>query len=79
MNQNIIENKKTGQSLNYCHLVKLSGTGNILNNFVNIKPPVQTSTTKILQPLHHQAVENSSPDPTITNTETLVLKSTQNQ
>ena len=79
MNQNLIENKKTRQGLDSFNLVKLSDTGNILNNFVNITPPVETSTTEILQPLHPQAVENSSPDPTITNTETPVLKSTQNQ
>ena len=58
MNQNIIENKKTRQGLNYFHLVKLSDTGNILTNFVTIILPVETSTTKILQPLHPQAVEN---------------------
>ena len=79
MNQNIIENKKTGQGLDYFHLVQLSDIGNILNNFVNITPPVQTSITKILQPIHPQAVENASPDPRITNTETPMLKSNQNQ
>ena len=52
MNQNLIENKKTRQGLDSFHLVKLSDTGNNLNNFVNITPPVETSTTEILQPLH---------------------------
>ena len=78
MNQNLIENKKTRQGLDSFHLVKLWYTANTLNNFVNITPPVETSTTEILQPLHPQAVENSSPDPTITNTKTPVLKFTQN-
>ena len=63
--QSLIENKKTQQDLDSFHVVDLSKTGN-------------TSTTKILQPLHPQAVENSSPDPTITNAKTPMLKSTQN-
>ena len=74
-NQNLIENKKTRQSLNSLHLVKLSDAGNILNNFVDITP----STTNVLQPLHPEAVENESPDPSFTNTETPMLKSTENQ
>ena len=78
MNQNVVENKRTWQGLNYFHLVKLSDTGNILNNFVNITPPVEISTTKILQPLHSQAIKNSLLDPTITSTITPVLKFTQN-
>ena len=57
MNQNIIENKKTQQGLDYFHLVKLSDTGNILNNFVNITP-VETIIMKILQPLYPHAGEN---------------------
>ena len=63
MNQNLIENKKTRQGLDSFHLVRLSDTGNTLNNFVNITPPA----------------ENSSRDSRITNTESPVLKSTQNQ
>ena len=31
--------------------LKLSGTGNILKNFVNVIPPIDTSTAKILHPL----------------------------
>ena len=79
MNQNLIEHTKTRQDLNSFRLFKLSGTGNILNNFVNIIPPLYTSTTDILQPLHPQAVENSSSDPTVTNNETPMPKSTQNK
>ena len=45
INQNLIENKKTRQGLNSLHLVKLSDEGNILNNFVDITPPFDTSTT----------------------------------
>ena len=59
MNQNLIENKKTWKGLDSFHLVKLSDTGNILNNLVNIIPPVDTSSTEIFQPLHPKAVENS--------------------
>ena len=76
MNQNLIENKKARQGLNSIHLVKLSDAGNILNNLVNIAPPVDTSTTEVLQPLHPQAVENSSLDPAFTDTD---LKYTENQ
>ena len=59
MNQNLIENKKIRKGLDSFHLVKFSDKGNILNNFVNITPPVETNPTEILQPLHPQAVENS--------------------
>ena len=79
MNQNLIENKKTRQGLDSFHLVKLLYTANTLNNFVNITPPVETSATEILQPVHPLAVENSLSDPTITITETPVIKSIQNQ
>ena len=79
INQNLIENKKTRQSLDSFHLVKLSDAGNILNNFVNITPPLGTSTTEILQPLHPKAVENTLPDAIFTNTDTPMLKSTKNQ
>ena len=75
MNHNLIENKKTRQGPDSFHLVKLSNAGNILN----ISPPVDTSTTEILQPLHPQALENSSPEAAITNTGTPILKSTQSQ
>ena len=34
---------------------------------------------EILQPLHSQPVENSSPDTTITNNEIPILKSSKNQ
>ena len=50
MNQNLIENKKNRQGLDFFHLVKLSDTGNIFNNFVNITPLVETNTTEVLQP-----------------------------
>ena len=79
MNQNLIENKKTWQGLDSFHLVKLSNAGNILNYSVNIMPPVETSTTEVLQELYPQAVENPSPDPTFTNTEAPILKSTENE
>ena len=79
INQNLIENKKTRQSLDSFHLVKLSDAGNILNNFVNSAPPLGTSTTDILQPLHPKAVENTLPDATFTNTDAPMLKSTKNQ
>ena len=79
MNQNLIENKKTRQGLDSFHLVKLSDTEYILYNFVNISPPLDTSTTEVLQPLHPQAVENALPDPAFTNTETPMLKSNGNQ
>ena len=39
INQNLVENKKTRQGLDSLHLVKLSDTGNIINNFVDITPP----------------------------------------
>ena len=32
-----------------------------------------------MQPLHPETVENASPDPAFTNTETPMLKSTENQ
>ena len=57
----------------------MSDAGNILNNFVDITPPFDTSTTDVLQPLHPEAVENKSPDSSFTNTETPMLKSTENQ
>ena len=79
MNQGLKEKRKTWQGLDSFHLVKLSDAGNILNNFVNITPPDDTSTTEVLQPLLPQTVENASPDPTFTNTETPMLKSTENQ
>ena len=79
INQNLIENKKTRQGLDSFHLVKLSDAGNILNNFVNSTPPLGTSTTDILQPLHPKAVENTLPDATFTNTDAPMLKSTKNQ
>ena len=79
INQNVIENKKTRQGLDSLHLVKLTDAGNILNNFVDIVPPFDTSTMKVLQPLHPEAVENVSPDPTFTNTQIPMLKSTENQ
>ena len=79
MNQNLIENKKTRQGRDSFHLVKLSDTEYILYNFVNISPPLDTSTTEVLQPLHPQAAENASPDPAFTNTETPLLKSNGNQ
>ena len=79
MNQNSIENKKTWQGLDSFHLVKLSNAGNILNYSVNIMPPVETSTTEVLQELHPKAVENPSPDPIFTNNEAPILKSTENE
>ena len=79
INQNLIENKKTRQGLDSFYLVKLSDAGNILNNFVNSTPPLGTSTTDILQPLHPKAVENTLPDATFTNTDAPMLKSTKNQ
>ena len=79
MNQNLIENKKTWQGLDSFQLVKLSNAGNVLNYSVNIIPPVETSTTEVLQELHPEAVENASPDPTFTNTEAAILKSTENE
>ena len=63
INQNLIENKKTRQGLDSLHLVELSDEGNILNNFVDITPSFDTSTTEVLQLLHPEAVENASPDP----------------
>ena len=75
INQNLIENKETWQGFNSFHLVKLSDAGNILNNYINNTPSVDTSPTEVLQPSHPQAVENASPDPTSTNTETPILKS----
>ena len=57
----------------------MSDTGNIVNNFVDITPPFDTSTIEVLQTLHPKAVENASPDPTFTNTETPMLKSTKTQ
>ena len=79
INQNLIENKKTRQGLDSLHLVKSSDEGNILNNFVDITPPFDTSTTEVLQPLHPEAVVNASPDPAFTNTETPMLISTENR
>ena len=79
INQNLIENKKTREGLDSLHLVELSDEGNILNNFVDITPPFDTSTTEVLQPLHSEAVENASPDPAFTNIETSMLKSTENR
>ena len=67
------ENKKTRQGLDFLHLVKSPDKGNILNNFVDITPAFDTSTTDVLQPLHPEAVENASPDPVFTNTETPML------
>ena len=61
INQSLIENKKTRQGLDSFHFVKLSDAGNILNNFVDITPPFDTSTTEVLQPFHPKAVENASP------------------
>ena len=58
INQNLIENKKTRQGLDSLHLVKSSDEGNILNNFVDITPPFDTSTTEVLQPLHPEAVRH---------------------
>ena len=77
INQNLIENKKTRQGLDSLHLVKLSDEGNILN-FVDITRLFDTGTTDVLQHLHSEAVENASPDPAFTNTETSMLKSTEN-
>ena len=34
---------------------------------------------EVLQSLHPEAVENASPDPTFTNTQIPMLKSTENQ
>ena len=34
---------------------------------------------EVLQQLHPQTVEKASPDPTLRNTETSILKSTENQ
>ena len=48
VNQNLIENKKAQQGLDSFHLVNLSDAGNILINFVNITPPLDTSTTEVL-------------------------------
>ena len=48
INQSLIENKKTRQGLDSFHFVKLSDAGNILNNFVDITPPFDTSTTDVL-------------------------------
>ena len=67
------ENKKTRQGLYSLHLVKSSDKGNILNNFVDITPPFDISTMEVSQPLHPEAVENASPDPIFTNTETPIL------
>ena len=78
INQNLIENKKTRQGLDSLHLVKLSDEGNILNNFVDITSPFDTSTTDVLQPLYPEAVVNASPDPVFTNAETPMLISTEN-
>ena len=39
-------------------------------NVRSLIPPLDTSTTDDLPPLHPQAVENASPDPTFTNTDT---------
>ena len=50
INQNLIENKKTRQGLDSLHLVELSDEGNILNNFVDIPPPFDTSTTEFCNP-----------------------------
>ena len=50
MNQNLIENKNTRQGLDSFSLVKLSDTEYILYNFVNISPPLDTSTTKFCNP-----------------------------
>ena len=47
MNQNLIGNKKTRQGLDSFLLIKLSDAGNSLNNFVNITPPVDTSTAEV--------------------------------
>ena len=79
INQNLIENKKTRQGLDSLHLVKSSDEGNILNNFVDITPPFDISTTEVLQPLHPEAVVNAPPDPAFTNTETPMLISTENR
>ena len=68
INQNLIENKKTRQGLDSLHLVKSSGEGNILNNFVDITPPFDTNTTEVLEPLHPEAVVYVSPDSAFTNT-----------
>ena len=46
---------------------------------MSIFTSIDTSTTEVLQPLHPEAVENASPDPSFTNTETPMLKSTENQ
>ena len=61
------------------HLVKLRDEGNILNNFVDITPSFDISPTEVLQSLHHEAVENAPPDPAFTNTDTPMLKSTENR
>ena len=50
INQNLIENKKTREGLDSLHLVELSDEGNILNNFVDIPPPFDTSTTEFCNP-----------------------------
>ena len=78
INQNLIENKKTRQGLGSLRLVKLSDEGNILNDFVDITPLFDTSSTEVLQPLHPEAVVNASPDPVFTNAETPMLISTEN-
>ena len=67
----MIENKKTGQGLDSLHLVKSSDEGNILNNFVDITPPIDTSIAEVLHP---KALENASADSAFTNTETLNAK-----
>ena len=56
----------------------MSDEGNILNNFVDITSPFDTSTTDVLQPLYPEAVVNASPDPVFTNAETPMLISTEN-
>ena len=57
----------------------MSCEGNILFNFVDITLPFDTSTRKVLKPLHPEAVENASPNPAFTNTETPMLKSTESR
>ena len=46
MNQNFIENMMAWQGLDSFHLVKLSDTGNVLNNLVNFTPLLKPALRK---------------------------------
>ena len=50
MNQNFIENMIARQGLDSFHLVKLSDTGNVLNNLVNITPLLKPALRKFCNP-----------------------------